>query len=193
MTMRAEVAFGVETSRAATTATSPSTMATSLALLSRGTSRDIVEKKPSRKHAKKAVKGNLLGGALNAGDAFSLICAALYDRFEQKDEIDRRILKAFEDNIDKAPEQTDVERALVEKMLATASEIESEGKRVPGTVGESVDKFSKWNQGEASVWGITKAKVDMSAEEFFARLWVLNTYRKKAEQKDVNGDLPRAV
>ena len=44
MAMRAEVAFSVEKSKAATSTTSPSTMATSLALLSRGTSRDIVEK-----------------------------------------------------------------------------------------------------------------------------------------------------
>ena len=46
------------------------------------------------------------GGVLNAGDAFGLIGAALYNRFEQEDEMDRRVLKAFEDNIDKAPKQT---------------------------------------------------------------------------------------
>ena len=78
-------------------------------------------------------------------------------------------------------------------MLATASKIEREGERVPGTVGESADKFSKRNQGEASVWGMTKAKMDVSAAKLFARLWELNTYRLKAEHKDVNGDLPRAV
>eukprot|EP00518_Triparma_eleuthera_P008939 CAMPEP_0182483454 /NCGR_PEP_ID=MMETSP1319-20130603/41352_1 /TAXON_ID=172717 /ORGANISM="Bolidomonas pacifica, Strain RCC208" /LENGTH=105 /DNA_ID=CAMNT_0024685261 /DNA_START=108 /DNA_END=421 /DNA_ORIENTATION=- len=102
----------------------------------------------------KAMRGNLLG---NAGDAFGLIGAALYDRFEQEDEIDRRVRKAFVDNIDKAPEQSHAERAIVEKILATASDIESKGRRVPGTVGESVDKFSKWNQGESSAWGMTKA------------------------------------
>ena len=137
----------METSRAAT-ATAPSTKASSLALLSLGTFSGIITKKSSWKMATKAVKSSSLGGVFNARDAFGLICAALYDRFEQKDEIDRRILKAFEDSIDKAPEQTHAEQAVVEKMLATASEIESKGKRVPGTVGESVDKFSKWNQGE---------------------------------------------
>ena len=100
MTMRAEVAFGVETSRAAMTATARSTMATSLALLSRGTFSGIIKKNSSRKMATKAVTGNLLGGAFNAGDAFGLICAALYNRFEQEDEIDRRILKDFSDDME---------------------------------------------------------------------------------------------
>ena len=67
--------------------------------------------------ATKAVKGNLLGG-LNAGDAFGLIGAALYDRFEQEDEIDRRILKDFEDSIENAPPQSDRERALIESLTS---------------------------------------------------------------------------
>jgi len=134
--------------------------------------------------ATKAVKSSSLGGVFNARDAFGLICAALYDRFEQKDEIDRRILKAFEDSIDKAPEQTHAEQAVVEKMLATASEIESKGKRIPGTVGESVDKFTKWNQGESSAWGMTKTKMDVSAAKLFAWLWELNTYRRNGKEVD---------
>ena len=57
----------------------------------------------------------------------------------------------------------------------------------------AVDKFTVWQQGEAVAWGITKAKIDVSAEEFFARLWVLTTYKKKSEHKKAEGSLPRGV
>ena len=133
------------------------------------------------------------GGASNAGDAFSLIGAALYNRFEQEDAIDSRILKAFIDSIDNAPEQTHDERSVVEKIMAKGLEIKAEAKRIAGTVQESVDKFTVWQKGASTAWAWSKAVVDVSAEELIARLWVLTTHRVKVEHVEQNGELPRAV
>ena len=41
--------------------------------------------------------------------------------------------------------------------------------------------------------GKSVAKIDLSAKELFAYLWVLTTYKHKREHLQVNDDLPRAV
>ena len=171
--MRAEVAIGVLTSRAATTRTTRIILGSSLASLRRGTTRGMVEEKSSQKMVTKAVKGNFRGGIFNAGDAFGLLCAALYERFEQEDEIDRRILKDFSDNMENAPPLSDGERTLIESLTTLSRQVEEQGKRLPGTVKDPVEKFLFWPKGSSNAIGKSVAKIDTSAKELFTYLWAL--------------------
>ena len=193
MTMIAEISFGVETSRAATTTTSPSTMATSLDLLKRGASSGKNTTMMSEKLAKKAKKSNFRSGLSDAGDAFGLLCAALYNLFKQEDEIDRRILKDFLDNMETAPPLSDGERALLKSLTTLSRKVDEKGKRLPGTVKDPVEKFLFWPKGSNIAIGKSVAKIDVSAKELFAYLWVQNTHKQKREHFQANDDLPRAV
>ena len=80
------------------------------------------------------------GNKTNLDDAFVAISKILYRRFRQEDVIDKRMLKAFADEIDSAPEQTHAEKAVIEKMLATASKIKLKKNRVSGTVQETGER-----------------------------------------------------
>ena len=147
-------------------------------MLSRGTFSGIIKKKSSRKMAAKTVKGSP-GDAFNAVDAFDLIYAALYDRFEQEVEIDRRILKDFLDNVETAPPLSDGERALITSLTTLSRKVDEEGKRLPGTVKDPVEKFLFWPKGSSNAIGKSVAKIDTSAKELFAYLWALTTYKQK--------------
>ena len=53
-----------------------------------------------------------------------------------------------------------------------------DGKRLAGTVNDTVEKFVWWKKGELNGWGKSKARIDTSAEQVFAELIVLNTHEK---------------
>ena len=89
----------------------------------------------------------------------------------------------FVKNIDRPPQQTDQERALIKRTLTESADLKAEAKRVHGTVQGTVGKFTVWHDGDPTAWGYTEANIDVSAEEFFARLWVQTTYAQKAEHK----------
>ena len=197
MTMRADVSFGVETTNVAKRAmrTANSTMP-GLASLIGDASSGKIKSEPAEKltkSAKKAKKTNLRGSVSNAGDAFGLIYAALYNRLEQEDEIDRRMLKDFLDNMGEAKPLTNGERALIRSLTTLSREVEEHGKRVPGTVNDPVEKFIFWPKGSSNAIGKSAAKIDVSAKELFAELWVQNTHKSKQRHLDAHGDLPRAV
>ncbi|GMI15877.1 hypothetical protein TrLO_g12096 [Triparma laevis f. longispina] len=57
--------------------------------------------------------------------------------------------------------------------------------RVGGTANESVEKYLYKPEGGGAAVGMTVAKMDVSAVSLFADLWLLDTYTKKAEFKDM--------
>ena len=145
----------------------------------------------SKEQAQNAVKVQSLG--LREGEVFVAIGKFLYDFFQKEDEIDKRRSRHFLDNIDTAPEQTTSELALVEKTLDTCLKIRSDATRLPGTVNESVEKLLRSEKGDRACWGMTKATIDVSAEELFSDVWILDSYKSNATHKQVSGDLPRAI
>ena len=130
---------------------------------------------------------------VSPSDAFSLLGKLLYCRFEKEEEMDRRRLKHFQDNIDNAPPLTLVESAIVKTMLQTRKEVDLNAKRMAGSINDSVEKFLWWRDGEHSGWGKSKCRIDTSAEELFTNLWVLPTYKNENDHRDHNGNLPRVV
>lgn len=59
----------------------------------------------------------------------------------------------------------------------------SKAKRVAATVNDSVEKFHHRDLEGGAVWGKTVSKMDMSGATLFAHLWLLDTYAKKAAEK----------
>lgn len=65
---------------------------------------------------------------------------------------------------------TDAERAQIANALGTVGEL-SKAKRVAGTINESVEKFYHRDGARGGAgWGMTVAKMDVSAKSFFTEV-----------------------
>ncbi|GMH92017.1 hypothetical protein TrST_g565 [Triparma strigata] len=67
--------------------------------------------------------------------------------------------------------------------MKLVEDVASRAKRIAGTVNDSVEKFLYRAEGEARVWVLAVAKLDIAPVNFFTELWLLDTYAKKAENK----------
>ena len=112
---------------------------------------------------------------------FLKISSLLYDCFKQEKVIDARAEEAFIDNIHHAPPLTEAEDRLIKDSMNTAKELFKVAKRVPGTVGDPVEKFLHRPEQGGAGWGITVVKVDIPATALFAKLWLCDSYAKRAE------------
>ncbi|GMH92016.1 hypothetical protein TrST_g565 [Triparma strigata] len=88
-----------------------------------------------------------------------------------------------ENNIPHAPPLTGDEKNIIEESMKLVEDVASRAKRIAGTVNDSVEKFLYRAEGEARVWVLAVAKLDIAPVNFFTELWLLDTYAKKAENK----------
>ncbi|GMH59100.1 hypothetical protein TrST_g13015, partial [Triparma strigata] len=122
---------------------------------------------------------------LGTDDLLCKLGNLFYERFEKEEVIDERAKEYFSSNIQNAPPLTDAERAQITLALGTVGEL-SKAKRVAGIINESVEKFyHRVGARGGAGWGMTVAKMDVSAMSFFTELWLLNTFEKKAKNKHV--------
>ena len=102
----------------------------------RSTRRDTIKMDAS---GKMEAMSNIRRTMSNAGDAFSLIGVALYDRFEKEDIIDNRMWKQFVRSLASAPPLTEDEKKLFARMDTVSQEMCSAAKRLPGTVDDTCE------------------------------------------------------
>ncbi|GMH78176.1 hypothetical protein TrLO_g2562 [Triparma laevis f. longispina] len=112
---------------------------------------------------------------------FYKIGNTIYDKFKQEDVIDTRVEEDFIESIPYAPPQTKLEKTLVKKSMDRAEELLKTAKRVAGSAIDPVEKFVGRENGKSTGWGITVAKMDVSAVALFARLWLCDSYKTKAK------------
>mgnify|MGYP003974629707 CR=1 FL=1 len=109
--------------------------------------------------------------AAKASELFSKLADLFYDRFKKEDEIDERRKSDFiENGIPNAPPLTGDEKKMIEESMELVEDVASRGKRIAGTVNESVEKFLyRDGEGGAAV-GMTVAKVDVAAVKLFTEV-----------------------
>ena len=109
--------------------------------------------------------------AAKASELFSKLADLFYDRFKKEDEIDERRKADFiENGIPNAPPLTGDEKKMIEESMELVEDVASRGKRIAGTVNESVEKFLyRDGEGGAAV-GMTVAKVDVAAVKLFTEV-----------------------
>ncbi|GMH68801.1 hypothetical protein TrLO_g1825 [Triparma laevis f. longispina] len=123
--------------------------------------------------------------SMKAGELLGEVVEQFYKRFEKEAVIDERRKKDLIENIDNAPALTEGEQKLITGSMKLVEEVSSIAKRIGGTANESVEKFlHRPEEGGAAV-GMAVAKMDVSAVSLFAELWLLDTYAKKAANKDM--------
>ncbi|GMH58858.1 hypothetical protein TrLO_g8001 [Triparma laevis f. longispina] len=121
---------------------------------------------------------------LKADKLFCKTGALLYERFKKEHMIDERRKKDLIENIDDAPPLTEGEQKLIAGSMKVVEENISKAKRIAGTVSESVEKYIYHSEEGGATVGMIVAKMDLSAVSLFAELWLLDTYSRKAKNKD---------
>ena len=126
------------------------------------------------------------GEADKANKLFCRLAEMFYERFKKEDTIDaRRKADFIENGIPNAPPLTGYEQEMIEESMKLVEDVTPRAKRIAGTVNESVEKFLyRDGEGGAAV-GMTVAKIDVDAATLFTELWLLDTYARKAENKNV--------
>ncbi|GMH84308.1 hypothetical protein TL16_g09884 [Triparma laevis f. inornata] len=114
---------------------------------------------------------------------FTKIGQLFYQRFEQEAVIDRRKTLDFISKIPDATKLTDPEKILIMEWIDLNEKIGFKGKRVVGSANDKVEKFT-YKEGRM-VWGVSVAQIDAPAVTLFASLWVLDTYEKRKQNKDM--------
>ncbi|GMI18145.1 hypothetical protein TrLO_g4613 [Triparma laevis f. longispina] len=110
------------------------------------------------------------------------------DNFRNEDKIDERMYRDFIERIDYAEPLTFQEQQLLKKGGGLV-DLLKDAKRVPGSVNETVEKFTFWSEGELVVRGKSVAVVDISARRMFAELWFQKSHHQK--RKYLCDDLSR--
>ncbi|GMH90953.1 hypothetical protein TL16_g11919 [Triparma laevis f. inornata] len=128
--------------------------------------------------------GFVSGDAEECQRLFCKIADMFYERFKKEDVIDQRMKEDFISNIPNAPPLTLDEQSLVAESMNIVDEL-ANASRIAGTVNESVEKFLKVLEGESAGWGKTVAKMNTSAVTLFSSLWLIDTYKLKAETKQI--------
>ncbi|GMH79820.1 hypothetical protein TrLO_g13491 [Triparma laevis f. longispina] len=123
--------------------------------------------------------------SVNANDLFCKVTSLFYERFKKEEVIDARAEEDFIKNIDNAVGLTEEENTLINESLNKAQELRKVAKRIQGTIGDPVEKFLHRSEQGGAGWGITVVKMDLSAEELFAKLWLCDSYLKKAESSNL--------
>ena len=134
----------------------------------RGGQKDDIVKKTSKMMSKGK---NFIGAKADASELLNKIVALFYERFKNEDVIDARRKADFVKNgIPNAPPLTVDEQKMIEESLELVEDVASRAKRIAGTVNESVEKFLHHSPGEGAAWGMTVAKMDLSAVTLFAEV-----------------------
>ncbi|GMI09500.1 hypothetical protein TrVE_jg360 [Triparma verrucosa] len=143
----------------------------------------ILKQVSKAKLLKSTVTRHFNDGGVKAEELFRKIASMFYDRFKQEDVIDRRMKVEFIKSISSAPPKSQAEEDLLAKSINQVEELTA-AKRISGTVKESVEKYFL-RSGESAGWGMAIAKMDISAVSLFAELWLIDTYAKRVENKDL--------
>jgi len=144
----------------------------------------IADKNSSKGAALKKLRAS--GEATRGKELFCKLAGLFYERFKKEHVIDERRKEDFiENRIANAPPLTGDEKKMIKESMELVEDVASRAKRVAGTVSESVEKFLyRDGEGGAAV-GMTVAKMDVAAVVLFTELWLLDTYARKAENKNV--------
>ena len=131
-----------------------------------------------------AVKQAVVGD--KSQEIFCRLAEKIYERFKKEEVIDVRRKADFMTNkIPNAPPLTWDARKMIDESMKLVEEVNSHGERVAGTATDSVEKFMYRAEGSGAGVGMSVAKIDVPAVTLFTDLWLLDTYAKKAEHKDV--------
>ena len=133
------------------------------------------------------MKQTVVGGEGDKSqEIFCKLAEKIYERFKKEEVIDARRKADFMTNkIPNAPPLTWDARKMIDKSMKLVEEVASHGERVAGTATDSVEKFMYRTEGGGAGVGMSVAKIDVPAVTLFTDLWLLDTYAKKAEHKDV--------
>mmetsp|Transcript_10792 Transcript_10792/g.22152 ORF Transcript_10792/g.22152 Transcript_10792/m.22152 type:complete len:1934 (-) Transcript_10792:39-5840(-) len=131
----------------------------------------------------------------NASDVLNAIHGFFGDvakHFDQPDVIDRRMFEDFVENVmPKAPPLNEDELEMLGSLKILEKELYSNGKRLPGTVKDDVEKF-RWKMNE-KLWGAYCATFDVSAKEMMAYFTLVDTYEGLKEHKENQHGEPRKI
>ena len=128
-----------------------------------------------------------------AGSVFDHLSFLFAEHFKQEGVIDDRRRKDFLENyVPSAPPLTKQERDLIDKSLSYQAEVKNAA-RIAGSASDPVEKFLLWEPETKCFWGKHIAKIDCSCYDLFSKIWVINTYERNNEYKELVGNLPRAL
>ena len=104
-----------------------------------------------------------------ANEVFREIANQFYVRFQKEDVIDaRRKADFIENGIPNAPPLTEEEQKMIKASMNAFEEMK--GKRVAGTINDSVEKFFYRDGKDGAAWGTTVAKMDVSSVTLFTEV-----------------------
>ncbi|GMH95330.1 hypothetical protein TrST_g7379 [Triparma strigata] len=156
-----------------------------------GAIRSGINQRMSSRSAMKRISSKLSTGAqfmrgtgVKADGVFYKIAGQFYLRYQKEAVIDARRKRDFIDGIRNVPPLTEGERNLITNLVTLAKDAARRAKRIAGTVNDPVEKFLYRDGQDGAAWGMSVAKIDVSASTFFAELWLLDTYAKKVESKE---------
>ena len=135
----------------------------------RSTARSTIKQRSTLISGSRA-KRRLAEGA-RAGEILCKVAGQFYERFKKEDAVDaKRKADFIENKVPNAPPLTRDEQILISESLTMVKDISLKAKRLAGSVNDSVEKFI-YRDGEAgAAWGMSVAKIDVSADNLFAKV-----------------------